>query len=126
MSEPHEEKSNGKPRLPNVTRLRRAIKKDESIHEDVREEMLQDLDKLVNEVLRSRSIISSIERLLWWFLRDAGWANESSKDATECDEGKKSPSEHLLGGILVRRMWFQSALRELQGLERSRREGRIG
>lgn len=126
MSETHEENLQEEPWFPKALRLRRAILSNESIQDSVREEMLQEIDRLVNEVQRSRSIIRGMESLLQWILKDAGWMTEYTKDVTECDCAEKTLFERSFGGILVRRIWLESALRRLQDTERSRREGRIG
>jgi hypothetical protein len=126
MSDPHEEISLDQGSYRHLSKARRKIRHVEGFEAPVRDELLHDLGKVADEIVRLRSYISSFEDNAKWLLQSADWVNEYSRDSVmDYEVPPKSLFEKIFGGILVNRRHLERSIRILQRIEESRREGRI-
>ncbi|HDY95197.1 hypothetical protein LCGC14_0105800 [marine sediment metagenome] len=111
-----------------LSTVRRKIRSMDSIEASVRDEILHDLGKVAEEIVRYQRYLSSLETNLKSFLGSGDLVSPSAleNDVMDCQIAEKSLFEKLFGGILVNRRHFERALALLQRTEESRREGRIG
>lgn len=128
MSDFDEESQQDEGSFSHLSTVRLKIRSMDSIEDSVRDEILHDLGKVADEIVRYRMYLKSLESNLKSLLGSGDLINQYTleNDVMNCQIAEKSLFEKFFGGILVNRRHFERAIALLQRTEESRREGRIG
>lgn len=127
MGDTQEESPSTEGSYERLSKAKRIIRHVDGIEAHVREELLHDLGKVADEIVRLRLYISSLENNAKSLLQSVDWANEYAGDkVVDYKPPTQSMFEKLFGGILVNRRHLEAAIRILKRIEESRREERIG